>query len=396
LGKLLDLPKVFLNCSEGNGGGVIQGSASESILVALLAARETTVRRVQVEHPDWTESDIRGKLVAYTSDHSNSCVEKSGILGAMEMRLIPGDDDCQLRGDALMQAIQEDIKRGKIPCICISTLGTTGTCAYDRLDELGPICNENKVWLHIDAAYAGAAFCCPEYRYVMNGMEMADSFNFNLHKWMRVNFDCCAMWFKNAGHVTQAFNVDRIYLKHQFQGQSAAPDYRHWQIPLGRRFRALKVWITLRSYGAEKIRDFIRSHIGMAERFERFLKTDSRFEVVQSAQMALVCFRLKGDCTKSKKLLEMITERKNIYMIPATARGKFVIRYVVCGFDPKLSDVDFAWNEIKSQTDLLLGVTNMQPAIIGSEIMHSKDKEVEKITRRFSSDVTTGAAEKNK
>uniref|UniRef100_A0AAG5DJM8 Uncharacterized protein n=1 Tax=Anopheles atroparvus TaxID=41427 RepID=A0AAG5DJM8_ANOAO len=181
----------------------------------------------------------------------------------------------------------------------------------------------------------------------MAGAERADSLNFNLHKWMFVNFDCCAMWFKDAGSVTQSFSVDRIYLQHQFQGHSKAPDYRHWQIQLGRRFRSLKVWITLRTMGAEKIRQLIRFHIQLANRFEQYVRTDDRFEVLCST-LALVCFRLKGDDARSKQLLENITRRKKIFMIPATYQGKFIIRFMICGIDPQMHDIEYAWDEVRT------------------------------------------------
>lgn len=363
LGKFLDLPPQFLNCSEGPGGGVIQGSASESILVAVLAAREQAVKRIRLEQPQLSESDIRGKLIAYSSDQSNSAVEKSGLLAAVPFRLLPSDENFALNGAILQAAYDEDIARGKIPIICVATLGTTGTCAYDDLDQLGPICQANHVWLHIDAAYAGAALCCPEFRPLMRGIEWSDSFNYNLHKWMMVNFDCCAMWFKNADQIVDSFTVDRIYLDHQYQGESRAPDYRHWQIPLGRRFRALKVWIVLRTVGAEKIREHIRNTVRLAAQFEQLVVDDDRFEIVAPRSMGLVCFRLKGDCTLSKELLERITARKQIYMIHSKCHGQLIIRYVVCGLDPKEADVEFAWREIQEQATLTLAA-NKAPQVV--------------------------------
>ncbi|XP_055639644.1 3,4-dihydroxyphenylacetaldehyde synthase [Toxorhynchites rutilus septentrionalis] len=354
LGQLLDLPKCFLNCDEGNGGGVIQGSASESIFIAVLVAREQAVRRLKIAHPELTEADIRGRLVAYTSDQSNSAVEKSGILGAIKMRLLPADADCVLRGDTLIEAVEKDKANGLFPVVMIATLGTTGTCAYDNLEEIGPYCNANNIWLHIDAAYAGASFCLPEYAWIKKGLETADSLNFNLHKWLFVNFDCCAMWFKDADRITEAFSVDRIYLQHKYQGQSKAPDYRHWQIQLGRRFRSLKVWVTLKTMGAEKIRNLLRFHISLAQKFEAYVRSDSRFEVTSST-LALVCFRLKGDDSISKQLLDNITKRKKIFLIPAFFQGKYIIRFMIAGLDPQLKDIDYAWDEVKSQTDLLLG-----------------------------------------
>lgn len=379
LGKFLDLPASFLNCSEGPGGGVIQGSASEAILVAILAAREQTVRTMKLKHPELSESEIRGKLVSYSSDQSNSCVEKAGLLAAVPIRLIKTDENGSLRGEAFENAVVTDIANGLIPIICIATFGTTGTCAYDKMDEIGPICKKYNIWLHIDAAYAGAALCCPELRPLMNGIDWADSFNFNLHKWMMVSFDCCAMWLKNADTLVEAFSVDRIYLNHQFQGESKAPDYRHWQIPLGRRFRALKVWIVLRTIGAENIRNNIRRQVKLAEMFENFVKTDDRFEIVSARSMGLVCFRLKGDCSLTRRLLQMITEQKKIYMIQATCNGQLMMRFVVAGLDPKESDIEYAWNEIIGQTSELL--QSRKSAV--------DDDVIDKVTNNFATTLTT-------
>lgn len=372
LGKFLDLPAEFLNCSEGPGGGVIQGSASEAILVAVLAAREQTVRRVMAEHPARQESEIRGNLVAYSSDQSNSCVEKAGLLAAVPMRLIAADENGSLRAKQFQAAVDEDLANGKIPIICVATFGTTGTCAYDNLEEVGPICRQNNIWLHIDAAYAGAALCCPEFRPLMTGIELADSFNFNLHKWMMVNFDCCAMWMKNVGHVVTSFTVDRIYLDHKHQGESKAPDYRHWQIPLGRRFRALKIWIVLRTIGAEGLRTRIRHHVELAKKFESYVRRDERFEMVGRQAMGLVCFRIRDSCELTRELLERITDRKLIYMIQAKCNGKLMIRFVVAGLNPMEKDVDFAWQEIQMQADELLGSRHiLQRDEIVSKIAHT-------------------------
>lgn len=354
LGKFINLPEQFLNSGPGNGGGVIQGSASESILVAILTAREQTVRRFKRDYPDMDEGLIRSKLVGYSSDQSNSCVEKGGILGAVPLRLLPADKNCVLQGSTLEQAIQEDLSRGLIPCICIATMGTTGTCAFDDIPGLGTTSNKFNVWLHIDAAYAGSFFCLPEFQHTMKGIELANSFNFNLHKLMHVNFDCCAMWLQDVDTVVQSFTVDRIYLEHQFQGQSLAPDYRHWQIALGRRFRSLKVWFTLRAYGKDKIREILWRRIHLAELMEQKLRTDSRFEILFSAYMGLVIFRLREGCEVTKQLLEKLNDRKMLYLTPATYESMFVLRFVICGLDPQERDIEYAWNEIQGLTDLML------------------------------------------
>lgn len=354
LGKFINLPDCFLNSGQGNGGGVIQGSASESVLVAILTARETTVRRIKQIFPKMTEPEIRSKLVGYSSDQSNSCVEKGGILGAVPLRLLPADENCVLQGETLKQAIQEDISRGLIPCICIGTMGTTGTCAFDNISSIGTVCNQYNIWLHIDAAYAGSFFCLPEYNYLTRGIEKADSINYNLHKMMLVNSDCSAMWLKNVHNVVESFNVDRIYLMHQYQQQNVAPDYRHYQIALGRRFKALKVWFTLRTYGAEKIREKLRKHIQLGELFEKKLLTDPRFEIIFSAKFGLVIFRIKGNDDRTQNLLKHLNESKKLYMVPATWQKKFVLRFVICGLNPESKDIDYAIEEIKKQTDKVL------------------------------------------
>lgn len=167
---------------------------------------------------------------------------------------------------------------------------------------------------------------------------------------MLVNFDCAAMWIRDAGALTQSFNVERIYLDHKFQGESKAPDYRHWQLALGRRFRSLRVWITFRTYGQEYIRNYIRKHIGLASLFLDYVSKDERFEV-GGQSLALAFFRVKGDDATTRKLLERINDRKNIYMIPAFYQNKVIIRFVICGMDPQEKDIEFAWNEVKAVAD---------------------------------------------
>lgn len=395
LGKFIGLPKEFLSSDDSNGGGIIQGSASEAILISVLAAREKTVRRVLLCRPDLTESEIRGRLVAYSSDQSNSCIEKAGIISAVQIRLLPSDENCGLCSAILEKAISEDIANGKFPIACITTFGTTGTCAYDNLEVIGPICKKYNIWLHTDGAYAGAALCCPEYRYLMRGLEHSDSFNFNLHKWMMVNFECCAMWFKDSSQVVDAFCVNRIYLDHKYQNESSkAPDYRHWQIALGRRFRSLKVWIVLRTFGAEKLREHIRHDIRLAEMFANFIRSDDRFEVITKDSLALVCFKLKHSCKLTELLIERITARNQIYMIKATFRGELIIRFVVCGWKPEARDMEFAWNEIRNETDKLFKLIDstvchirqngdIPPELKTNLLNGNEEMRMEQISRKF-------------
>lgn len=337
LGKALQLPEEFLFESKGPGGGVIQGTASEATLVALLAARSRTLVLTK-------EAKLEN-LVAYTSDQSHSSVERAALLGAVEMRLLPPDEQLSLRGDTLEKAIQEDKAKGKIPFIVVATLGTTSTCAFDNLLEIGRICKREKIWLHIDAAYAGSSFICPEFRPFLDGIEYADSFNFNPHKWLLVNFDCSAMWVKNRMEITEAFSVNPTYLKHDKEGQ--IPDYRHWQIPLGRRFRSLKLWFVLRMYGIEGLRKHIRTQVHLAKEFEKLVESDDRFEIVTPVHLGLVCFRRKGPNSVNENLIKRINDRRKIHMTPTIVRDSFILRFAVCSRYTTLEDVDFAWREIQ-------------------------------------------------
>ncbi|XP_011693364.1 PREDICTED: aromatic-L-amino-acid decarboxylase-like isoform X2 [Wasmannia auropunctata] len=352
LGRLLGLPNEFLNSSNGTGGGVIQGSASECTFICLLAAKEHTTRRMKRLHPELDEDYIKSKLVAYTSNQSNSSVEKAGILGSMPMRLLSVDDKCSLRGETLKKAVEEDLEKGLIPCYVVATLGTTGTCAFDNIDEIGPICEEYNLWLHIDAAYAGAAFVCPEFRHLMSGVQYADSFNVNAHKWLLTNFDASVMWVKDSRRLIEAFSVNRIYLAHDNEG--LVPDYRNWQIALGRRFRSLKLWFVMRIYGVQGLQEHIRNTIKLAKLFETYVRSDDRFEIVTEVVMGLVCFRIKGDNSLTKELLDRLQARKQIYLVVGTYRHKLVARFVVCSRLCREEDIAFSWNEISSQTTEIL------------------------------------------
>ncbi|CAH1272841.1 DDC [Branchiostoma lanceolatum] len=349
LGKMLQLPECFLAGTSGEGGGVIQGTASEATLVALLAARSKALQKFKTEHSDMSDHDIMGKLVIYTSDQAHSSVERAAMLGAVKCRKLQTDEALALTGAVLQAAIQEDKAKGLLPFLVVATLGTTPSCAFDNLQELGPVCREEVMWLHVDAAYAGSAFICPEYRPLLDGVEFADSFNFNPHKWMRVNFDCSAMWIRNRADIVDAFNLDPLYLKHDNQG--LVTDYRHWQIPLGRRFRSLKLWFVLRMFGVKGLQDHIRKQIGLAKEFEALVRSDERFEVTAKVVMGLVCFRLKGSNEVNEQLLKKINDGKKIHLVPSQVRGTFFLRFAVCAATTSSDDIAFAWEIISQLAD---------------------------------------------
>jgi aromatic-L-amino-acid decarboxylase len=346
LGKMLNLPKEFLFSDPGKGGGVIQGTASEATLVTLLAARNKAMDQRKGDH------EVLSKLVGYSSDQAHSSVERAGLLGAVKIRGLPSDRDLSLRGSVLAEAVARDRANGLVPFFVVATLGTTSSCSFDNLLEIGKVCAKENLWLHVDAAYAGSSFICPEFRSPLNGIEYADSFNTNPHKWLLVNFDCSTLWIKNRDYVVDAFNVNPVYLRHDKQGQ--IPDYRHWQIPLGRRFRSLKMWFVFRLYGVKGLQAHIRKQVDLAHEFKELVLKDSRFEVTFPVTMGLVCFRLRGSNEINEELVKLINDRKRIHLTPTTINGQYIIRLAICAKSTESKDVTFAWNEILDLSESLL------------------------------------------
>ncbi|KAF7491328.1 Histidine decarboxylase [Sarcoptes scabiei] len=355
LGQMIGLPDDFLHSrSNGNGGGVIQTTASEATFVSLLAARTEMIRRIKIECDDETLDDayINSRLVAYCSDQAHSSVEKAGLIGLVKMHFIESDDNFVLRGDKLVEAIRHDREDDLIPFFLCVTLGTTGACAFDNLKELGPIAIRENIWIHVDAAYAGSAFICPEYRVWMEGIEMAQTIAFNPSKWLMVHFDCTAMWVKNSGALHRTFNVDPLYLKHENTG--LAIDFMHWQIPLSKRFRALKLWFVIRNYGVRGLQNHLRKGIRMAMAFEELVKLDKRFEIPAKRHLGMVVFRLKGHNQLTELLLKKLNSSGKLHCVPASLKGTYVIRFTVTSHNTELSDVQRDWYLIKEMATIVL------------------------------------------
>uniref|UniRef100_A0A8D3CAU5 Aromatic-L-amino-acid decarboxylase n=1 Tax=Scophthalmus maximus TaxID=52904 RepID=A0A8D3CAU5_SCOMX len=285
---------------------------------------------------------------------AHSSVERAALIGGVMMRKVPTDNSYAVRGDMLKKMLEEDKSAGLIPFYFCATLGTTPSCAFDRLTELGPICNEENVWMHVDAAYAGSAFICPEFRPLLNGIEFANSFNFNPHKWLLVNFDCSAMWVKNRADIIGAFKVEPLYLKHENQESGLVTDYRHWQIPLGRRFRSLKMWFVFRMYGLNGLQSHIRKQVALAKEFESLVRADKRFEICAEVIMGLVCFRLKGSNERNQNLLKKIAKSREIHLVPCQLSGRFVLRFAVCARTTESRHIQQAWRHITQLTFELL------------------------------------------
>lgn len=348
MGKMIGLPDEFL-CLSGNsggqkeskGGGVIQGSASECVLVNLLAARHWAMEKLRKKHPNTPDGLLLTKLVGYCSKEAHSCVEKAAMIGFIRMRALDTDEKHSLRGETLERAVSGDLANGLEPFLVCATLGTTSCCSFDNLEELGQVCQRHDIWLQVDAAYAGSALICPEFKHLMKGIELVTSFNMNPNKWMLINFDCSLMWVKDRFKLTRAFVVDPLYLQHSFSDQ--AIDYRHWGIPLSRRFRALKLWFVIRNYGVEGLQAYIRNHVRLAKLFEQRIKQDQRFMITNEVVLGLVCFRLIGSNALNQRLLSMINASGKLHMVPASVNGRYVIRFCVCDQNAKEADIEYAY-----------------------------------------------------
>jgi aromatic-L-amino-acid decarboxylase len=299
IAKLIGLPDCYL--SQGEGGGIIQGTASEVVVTAMVAARERIIRRRLADMPEGEEkmdkmAEMRGKLVALGGEHAHSGTQKGAIIAGTRFRTVPAPKETGFRvtGAALQKTIDEVRAKGLEPFYFTATLGSTAHCAIDDLEGIAEVAKENPdVWIHVDAAYAGSALVCPEYQHYCKPMEHFDSFNFNLHKWLLVNFDCSAFFIKRRRDLMDTYSIAPSFLRNEFTDKGLVTDYRDWQIPLGRRFRSLKVWFVLRSYGVNGLRAFIRNHVNLGEYFEGLIRSrPDLFTVVTKAAFALTTFHV--------------------------------------------------------------------------------------------------------
>ncbi|KAJ0056425.1 hypothetical protein NL108_006926, partial [Boleophthalmus pectinirostris] len=350
--KALGLPSFFLHHHpDSSGGGILQSTVSESTLVALLSARKHKILQLRELDQDIEDSILNSRLVAYTSDQAHSSVEKAGLISLVKIRFLPSDDQQSLRGETL-QAIEEDRRIGLVPFMVCATLGTTGVCAFDNLSELGPICAAEDLWLHVDAAYAGTAYFCPELRWSLDGMDYADSFVFNPSKWMMVHFDCTAFWVKDKFKLQQTFSVDPVYLRHE--NSQAATDFMHWQIPLSRRFRSLKLWFVMRSFGLKNLQAHVRHGVEMAQLLESLIRKDPNFEIPAQRHLGLVVFCLKRGNALTQELLSRLTRSGTMYLIPAEVGPKRIIRFTVTSQLTTEEDIHRDWGIISKMAAVLL------------------------------------------
>ncbi len=340
---MLGLPRKFK--SDGAGGGVIQDTASGATLTALLAARERATGFAG------NEKGLDGRLVAYASSQTHSSIEKAvkiAGLGRANLRVVEVDDRSAMQPEALAASIRQDRRAGKVPCFVCATVGTTSSNAIDPLPEIGPICREEGVWLHVDGAMAGTAALCPEFRHIHHGLEFADSYCFNPHKWMFTNFDCDCFFVADRAALIQTLSVLPEYLRNQATESGAVIDYRDWGIPLGRRFRSLKLWFVIRHYGLEGLQYHVREHVRLAQDFARRVEASERFQLAAPVPLNLVCFRHVGGDGINERLLERLNQSGRVYLTHTKLDEKFTLRMCVGQTYTEERHVLGAWELIQS------------------------------------------------
>ncbi len=349
LRKMLGLPEGFT--------GVIQDTASTATLCALLCARERSTGfsvNARGFYPD-TEAL---RLAVYTSTEAHSSIEKGVKIagfGREYLRFIPVDEEFRMIPGELEKAIEKDIASGITPCCVVAALGTTSSLALDPLRPIGEITRKHGLWLHVDAAMAGSAAILPEKRYIMDGVELCDSFVFNPHKWLFTNFDCSAYFVRDAGHLVRTFSINPEYLKTSVDME--VRNFRDWGIQLGRRFRALKLWFVIRSFGVKGLQQKLREHIALAEEFAGWVREDPRFEIVVPVALNLVCFRYNPVGRElseeeleriNRGLLEELNKSGKLFLTHTKLGGKYTLRLCASQTGTSLRHVRDAWDRINS------------------------------------------------
>jgi len=347
---MLGLPDRFL--STGQGGGVIQDTASSATLCALLAARERATGFAT------NASGCSGDLTAYASAEAHSSVEKAARIagiGSDNLRAVGVDGARAMDPEALARQMDADVEAGRKPIFVTATVGTTSSNGIDPVGAIGEICRRRGAWLHVDAAMSGTAALCPEFRWVHDGLELADSYCFNPHKWMFTNFDCDCFWVADRAALVRTLSILPEYLRNKATESGAVIDYRDWHVPLGRRFRALKLWFVIRHYGVEGLRHHVRRHVALAQEFARWLEDDPDFELAAPAPLNLVCFRHRGGDEKNQAILDALNASGRLFLTHTKLDGRLALRLSVGQTWTEARHVEAAWERIREAAKLETG-----------------------------------------
>ena len=336
LARILHLPDCFL--SEGKGGGVIQGSASEAIVTVMVAARERYLNQacegLEGKEREEKLNHTRGRLVALGSEQSHSSTAKAALIAGVRYKSIPTrmEDHLALTGEGVGITLDECASEGLEPFYLTTTLGTTATCAIDHFKEIADTLRtghmSTRIWVHVDAAYAGAALVLDDYAHLADHFAAFDSFDMNMHKWLLTNFDASCLYVRTRAHLISALGITRSYLSNPFSDSGLVTDYRDWQIPLGRRFRALKVWFVLRTYGVNGLKAHVRKHIVMGERFATWVRErDDLWEIVAPPAFALTVITMASGASLKPGLINGSTDAvvndglETLHGLPDTSNG---------------------------------------------------------------------------
>lgn len=340
---MLGLPERFKSGSRG--GGVIQHSASDATLCALLAARERCTDG-RTNH-----AGGNGRLVAYTSKQAHSSLEKdcriAGI-GSDNLRLVDVDENFAMVPGALAAQIEKDIAAGLTPFFVMACVGTTSSLALDPVRPIAEVCRRHGLWLHVDAAMAGTAAVCPEFRFINDGVELADSYVFNPHKWMFTNFDCTAFFVADRQALVSSLSILPEYLRNQATEAGAVIDYRDWHVPLGRRFRALKLWFVIRHYGVEGLRFHIREHVRLAQEFKSRVAASRCFELVVDCPLNLVCFHHRDGDAATERVHRAVNESGAMYLTHTKLNDRYVLRMSIGQTRTAERHVRAAWERLEA------------------------------------------------
>ena len=345
---MLGLPEHFV--SSGPGGGVIQDTASSATLCAVVAARERATGFAGTGMGLQGDARTPGALVAYASAEAHSSIEKdlriAGI-GAANLRLVPVRSDRSMDPDAFASMVRDDVRAGHRPFLCVAAVGTTSTHAVDPVRALAATCAAHGLWLHVDAAHLGIAALCPEFRAIHDGVELADSYCTNPHKWMLVNFDCDAFWVRDRATLVRALSVLPEYLRNAATETGKVIDYRDWQVPLGRRFRALKLWFTIRHFGTSGLQDLVRRHVALADVLRARVAQEPSLEPVCPTPWSLVCLRHRDGDDATQAIIDRVNGSGHAFVSHTKVDGRLVLRVSIGAPSVAGRHVDALWELIR-------------------------------------------------
>jgi aromatic-L-amino-acid decarboxylase len=338
--RALDWLRQWIGLSE-EWFGIVYDTASTSSMHAIVCAREL------VDPPSRLRGS-RNDLVLYTSDQSHSSIEKGAIavgVGQQNVRKVPSDSEFRMRADALARMAEEDKQAGKRPFCVVATVGTTSSTSIDPVPQIADVAEEHGMWLHVDCAYAGAAAILPEQRHILNGAERAHSLVLNAHKWLLTPIDLSAFYTRRPDILRRAFSLTPDYLK--TQEDPRAHNLMDYGVPLGHRFRALKLWFVMRYFGRERIEAMLRSHIQWARDFAALVDAHPKFERVAPALFSVVCFRYKGSDDENRAIMEKVNASGRVFMASTVLNGKLTLRLAI-------GNMETTWNDVQEAWDLLL------------------------------------------